>query len=106
MYRSDLELCTGGAGVQPPVPDGDDEVGVGEGQGAGQVHGVGAAQGVRAGQLPGVLFHGCGELDRAHGGPVLLPRLLGRVQVLAGKVVVAAGGGQGGPDFGVGQAAG
>jgi hypothetical protein len=67
------------------------------------VHGVGAAQAVRAGQLPGVLFYGCGELDRAHGGPVLLPRLFGRVQVLVGQVVVAAGGGQGGPDFGVGQ---
>jgi hypothetical protein len=67
------------------------------------VHGVCAAQGVRAGQLPSLLFHGRGELDRVHGGPVLLPRLFGRVQVLVGQVVVAAGGGQGGPDFGVGQ---
>jgi hypothetical protein len=31
----DSKFCAGGAGVQPLVPDGDDEVGVGEGQGAG-----------------------------------------------------------------------
>ena len=32
-----------GAGVQPPVPDGDDQFGVADGQGAGEVDGVGSA---------------------------------------------------------------
>jgi hypothetical protein len=45
----DVQPGGGRAGVQPPVPDGDDEIWVGEGQRAGQVHGVGAAQGVFAG---------------------------------------------------------
>ncbi len=76
-----MELCAGGAGVQSLVPDGDDEVGVGEGQGAGEVHGIGAAQGVGAGQLAGVAFDGCGELDGAYRGPVLFPVLLRGVQV-------------------------
>src|ERR1035438_2600090 len=95
-----------GAGVQAPVPDGDDEVGVGDGQGAGQVHGVGAAQGMGAGELPGVAFDGCGELDWAYCRPVLFPGVLGGVQVAGAEVVVAAGCGEGGADFGVGQAAG
>ena len=79
VCRGDLEFCAGGAGVQPLVPDGDDEVGVGEGQGAGEVHGVGAAQGIGAGQLAGAVFDGCGELDEAYRGPVLFPVLLGGV---------------------------
>jgi hypothetical protein len=45
----DVQPGSGRASVQPPVPGGDDEVWVGEGQGAGQVHGVGTAQGLRAG---------------------------------------------------------
>ena len=81
----------GGAWRAAPVPDGDDEVRVADGQGAGQVHGVGAPQGLGAGQLPGVAFYGCGELDRAYCGPVLFPCLLGGVQVVLAEVVVAAG---------------
>jgi len=83
----------GRADVQPPVPGGDDEVWVGKGQGTGQVHGVGvgAAQGVGAGELPSMAFDGCGESDRTYRCPVLLPCLLGRVQVILAKVVVAAG---------------
>ena len=49
----------GRAGVQPPVPGGDDEVRVGEGQGTGQVHDVGTAQGVGASELPSLAFDGC-----------------------------------------------
>src|ERR1035438_8307189 len=103
-----MQSSGGGAGVQPPVPDGDDEVGVANGQGASQVHGVRAPQGVGVGvgQLPGVAFDGCGELDGAHRGPELFPCLLGGVQVVVAEVVVAAGCGQRGADFGVGQPAG
>ena len=52
--------------MQPPVPGGDDEAWVGEGQRTGQVHGVGAARGVRASELPSLAFDGCGEFDRAY----------------------------------------
>ncbi len=70
VCRGDVQSGGGGTCVQPPVPDGDDEVGVADGQGAGQVHGTGAAQGAGAGQLPGAAFDGCGQFDRAYRCPV------------------------------------
>lgn len=106
LCRGDVQPCGCRSGVQPPVPGGDDEVWVSEGQSAGQVHRVGAAQGVGAGELPGMAFDGCGEFDRAYRGPVLLPCLLGYVQVIVAEVVVAAGCGQRGADLGVGEPAG
>src|ERR1019366_1928061 len=62
-----------GSGVQTPVPDGDDKVRVADGQGAGEVDGVRASECVHAGQLAGVLLHGCCEFDRARGSPVAVP---------------------------------
>jgi hypothetical protein len=92
--------------VQPPVPDGQGEVGVADGQGAGQVHGISSAERVGAGQVSGVALDGSGQLDRSDGSPVLFPGLLGCVEIGFGEVMVAAGRGQGGAHFGVGQAAG
>ena len=106
MCGGDRQPSGGGADVQPPVPHGQGEVRVADGQGAGQVHGVSAAERVGAGQRSGVALDGCGQLDRADGGPVLFPGLLGCVQVGFTEVVVAAGCGQGGADLGIGQAAG
>ena len=63
--------------VQAAVPDGDDQVRVADGQRTGEVDGVRASECVRTCQLAGVLFYGRGELDRAHGGPVAVPCLLG-----------------------------
>ena len=55
--------------------------------------------------MAGVLLDGCGEFNRTGSGPVLGPSLLGRVQVLGGRVVIAGRGGQRGPHLGIGQAA-
>src|SRR6266536_1719981 len=41
----DVQPGGGRVGVQPPVPGGDDEVWVGQGQGTGQVHGDGGPAG-------------------------------------------------------------
>ena len=57
-------------GVQAPVPDGDHQAGIADGQGAGQVDGIGAAQSVNAGQAAGMLLHGGGQLDRADSRPI------------------------------------
>ena len=89
--------------MQPPVPDGDDEVRVGDGQGAGEVDGIRARERVRGGQLTGVALDGYGELDRTRGRPVALPGLLGRVKIVITEVVVAAGGGKRGAHLGIGQ---
>jgi len=61
----DRQPGSGGVGVQPPVPYGQDEVRIADGEGAGQVHGVSAAERVGAGQCSGVALDGCGQLDRA-----------------------------------------
>ena len=103
VCRGNVQSGGGGADVQALVPDGDDEVWVGEGQGTGQVDGVGATQGVGAGELPGVAFHGRGQLNWPDCGPVLLPSLLGRVQVILAQVVIPAGRGQRCADFWVGE---
>src|SRR6266699_4651329 len=95
-----------GTCVQSPVPDGDDKVRVPDGQGAGEVDGVRAAQRVGAGEVAGVPFYGRGELYRTGGGPVGFPGLLGGVEVVIAEVVVAGGGGERGPHLGIGEAAG
>jgi len=92
--------------MQAAVPDSDNEVRVGDGEGAGEMDGVRAPECVRLGQLAGALLHGCGELDRARGRPVAVPGPLGRIEVVAGQVMVAVRSGEGGPHIGIGQAAG
>ena len=91
MCGGDRKPGGGGAGVQPPVPHGQGQVRVADGQGAGQVHGAGAAERVGAGQRSGTMLDGRGQFDRADGGPVLLPGLLGGVQIRFTEVVIAAG---------------
>jgi hypothetical protein len=92
--------------VQAAVPDGHNELGIGDGQGTGQVDSPGATQSMGTGQLAGVVFHCCAQLDRPNGDPVMFPGLFGRFEVVLAEIVVAAGGGEGGTDFRVGQAAG
>ena len=90
-------LCSG---VQAAVPDSDDKVRAGDGEGAGEMDGGCAPERVRLGQLPGALFHGCGELDRAGWPPSSCPRPLGRIEVVAGEVMVAVSSGERGPTSG------
>ena len=77
------------SGVQAAIPDGDDEVRVADGQGAREVDGVRTSQRLRAGQLPGVLLDGGGELDRARGRPEAIPGLLGRVKIMICDIMIA-----------------
>lgn len=59
--RGCAEAGCPGSCVPPPVPDGDDKVRVPDGQGAGEVDGVRAAQRVGAGEVAGVPFYGRGD---------------------------------------------
>jgi hypothetical protein len=61
----DAEPGCGCAGVQAAVPDGDNEAWVADGQGAGEVYRVGAAQSMAAGEPARVLLDSSGELYRA-----------------------------------------
>jgi hypothetical protein len=81
-------------GVQSTMPDGNDEFGVANGQRAGQVHGVGTPQSVLAGELASMAFNRGGQLYRPTRCPVLLPCLLGAVQLILTQVMVASGCGQ------------
>jgi hypothetical protein len=91
--------------VQSAIPDGDDKVRVADGQRAGQVHGVGATQGVFAGELASMAFDRGGQLHRTARCPVLLPCLLGVGQLVLAQVLVTGGRGQRGSDLGIGQSA-
>lgn len=41
LQRRDKKVCCSGASMKPLVPDGEDELGISDGQGAGKVHSVG-----------------------------------------------------------------
>lgn len=95
-----------GAGTEPAVPCGEYQPGLADSEGAGQVDGVGAAQGMAGSQLAGALLDGAGEFDGAGCGPVLLPGALRDGLAWLVEIVVAAGGGESGPDLGIGDSAG
>jgi hypothetical protein len=103
--RSDAELGGAGAGMKSLVPDGDDQIGVGDGEGAREVHGVGASERVKACQPARVAFDGGGEFDTTRRGPVFLPGLLGGLEVIVVEDVVAGGRSKSGAYFGVGEPA-
>jgi len=56
-----------GAVAEPALPGGKDKAWMVDGQRAGQVDRVGAAQGMAGGELAGTLLNGACELDRAGG---------------------------------------
>ena len=91
LRRGNEEPSRRCAGVQAPVPDRDDEVGVGDSQGAGKVHGVRAPQRVPARKQPGVPLHGRSELDRADGRPVLIEGLLGKARKVTSWILARPG---------------
>jgi hypothetical protein len=91
--------------MQAAIPDRHDQVGISDGQSAGQVNGICAAERVRGGELAGVLLYGRGELDRSCSCPVLLPHLPGAAELALGQIVAAACGSQCGAYLGVGQPA-
>ena len=75
-------------GVEASVPHGDDQLGIADGQGAGEVHRVGAAQGVVSSKFAGMLLDRGAEFNRPGGGPELVPFALGVVQLGLGEVVM------------------
>ena len=89
--------------MQAGIPDRHDQVGISNGQSAGQVNGICASERVRRGELAGVLLYGRGELDRSCSRPVLLPHVPGAAQLALGQTVVAACGSQCGAYLGIGQ---
>ena len=105
LRRGNEQASRSCASVQAPVPDRDDELGVGDSQGAGEVDGVRAPQRVPARKQPGVPLHGRSELDRAAGRPVLLEGPLSRGEVSVIEIVVAGGRGERGTHLGIGQPA-
>ena len=83
------------------VPDGEDQIGVPDGEGAREMHGIGAAEGVTAGQLARLALHGRGELDPTRGGPELLPCPLGDHKLTVVEDMVAGGRTESGAYFGI-----
>ena len=71
------------------VPYGHNEVGVPDSQGAGQMYSIGAPKGMDSREFPGLARNLSCQLDRPGSAPVLLPRILGRGQVLVIELMVA-----------------
>lgn len=91
--------------MEVSIPDGDDEVGIGDGERAGEMHGVSAPQGMLAGEVAGMTLHRWCQLDRARGTPELFPALLGVLEAISVEVVVPVSGGERRSDLGVGEPA-
>ncbi|OBH00529.1 hypothetical protein A5696_16130 [Mycobacterium sp. E2699] len=73
-----------GSGVQASVPDGDDQVGIADGQRAGQMNCVGSSQGMGSSEVAGVLFNRRGEFDWAGRGPEVGQPMLGIGELIFG----------------------
>ena len=71
------------------VPHGQNEVGIPDSQGAGQMYSIGAPKGMDAREVPGLPFNLSRQLDRSGSAPVLLPRLLGCGQVVVVEIMIA-----------------
>ncbi len=101
LYACRLRPCS-----HPRVPNGEQCFRAADGEQAGQMHRVGTAQRVLAGQLPGVNADKLSQLDYPGRPPVFLlcglsTTLIGGVQAMG-----APSGGQRGAHLGIGQSAG
>lgn len=89
--RCHAQACRSGTSMKSLVPHGQDEFGIPNGQGAGQMYRIGAPECVQASEAPGMPFNFCGQLDWAGSAPVLVPRLFGCGQAFVTEVMVTAG---------------
>lgn len=80
--------------MEASIPHGNDEPAVGDGERAGEMHGVSAPQGVFAGELAGVTLDGRRQLDRPRRTPELLPALRRLLEAISVEVMVPVGGGE------------
>jgi len=84
----DAEVGGDGTGMESSVPHRHHQVGIFDGQGAGQVNGVGASKSMETRQPARAPLDSWSELDRSGGCPVLLPDVLGQRQAALVKVVI------------------
>lgn len=91
--------------MKPAVPHGDDELRVRNGERTGEMHGIATPESVLPGKFPGIALDLGRQLDGPDRAPELLPRSLRLPEAVEVQVVVPIGGGERGPDFGVGQPA-
>ena len=92
--------------MQAPVPHGDYQLLIADGESAGEMHGVGAPERVARGQLAGAALDRLGELDRTRCRPEVLPGPFGDYETALIEVMVAGGGRKRGAHFRVSQPAG
>lgn len=95
-----------GTSMKSLVPHSQDEIGIPDGQGACQMHGISSPKCVPASQMSGLLFDLCSQLHRPGSTPVLLPRLFGCGQIFIVEVMVTTSCRQCSAHLGIGEAAG
>ena len=78
--------------MQAPVPHGDYQLLIADGQSAGKMHGAGTSERVARGQLAGAALDRLGELDRTRCRPEVLPGPFGGCETALIEVMVAGGG--------------
>ncbi len=93
------------AGMEASIPYGHDERPVRHGERAGEMHGIGAAQRMRLGELTGVTPDNRRQLDRPGRAPELVPALLGLCEAISVEVMVPVGSSESCPDLGISQPA-
>ena len=77
--------------MQPAIPHSDDQIGIAECKGAGQVDGIGASECVIMGQPAGVSLDSPSKVDGPRGRPVHFPGPFGRSKRSGLKAAAAKG---------------
>ncbi|HVB93428.1 MAG TPA: hypothetical protein VND67_03835 [Acidimicrobiales bacterium] len=85
--------------MKPSIPHRDHQIGIFDGQGAGQVNGVCAPEGMKTCQSACLPLYRRGEFDRSDGRPELLPSLFRHGQVVVVEVVIPSGSRESGSNF-------
>lgn len=103
--RGDAKASRQRSAMEPAIPHGHDELAVADGERAGEVHGVSAAQSVLDGELAGMTLD-CGrQLHRPGCPPELRPAFFGLLETVLVEVMVPVGGSERRPDLRICQPA-
>ena len=87
--------------MEASIPNCKDERGVTDGEGAGEMHRIGAPQGVLAHEVTGVTLDSRCQLNRPRSLPEPLPVGLHPLEATSVEIVVPVGGSESGSDLGV-----